>query len=99
MREGEHVRAGEGFVAVHDISPKADVHLLVLPERHVASFHDVAEFPAEEAKRMLEFIAATAREVGLDDYRIVLNVGERAGQTIFHLHWHVLGGRMSGVPA
>ncbi|MDQ3992064.1 MAG: HIT domain-containing protein [Actinomycetota bacterium] len=48
---------------------------------------------------MLEFIAATARELGLDDYRLVVNVGERAGQTIFHLHWHVLGGRMSGVPA
>ena len=99
MREGDHVRAGDGFVAIQDINPKADVHLLVLPERHVATFHDVAEFPADEAKRMLEFIAATAREAGLDDYRLVVNVGEGAGQTICHLHWHVLGGRMSGVPA
>lgn len=86
-------------MAIQDINPKADVHLLVLPERHVASFHDIADFPADEAKRMLEFIAETAREQGLDDYRVVANVGEGGGQTIFHLHWHLLGGRVRGVPA
>jgi histidine triad (HIT) family protein len=86
-------------VAIRDVNPKADVHLLILPERHVASFHDVSEFPAEEAKRMLAFIAETAREQGLDNYRVVVNVGEGGGQTIFHLHWHLLGGRLRGVPA
>jgi histidine triad (HIT) family protein len=99
VREGDHVRKSDGFVAVRDIAPKADVHLLVLPQRHVASFREVGEFPADEAKRMLEFVAETAREAGLDDYRVVVNVGEGAGQTVFHLHWHVLGGRVSGVPA
>jgi histidine triad (HIT) family protein len=98
VREGDHVRAGDGFVAVRDINPKAETHLLILPERHVESFREVGEFPADEAKRMLEFVAETAREVGLDDYRVVVNVGEGAGQTIFHLHWHLLGGRVSGVP-
>ena len=48
---------------------------------------------------MLDFIAATARELGLDDYRLVVNVGERAGQTVFHLHWHLLAGAMRGMPA
>ncbi|HYY74824.1 MAG TPA: HIT domain-containing protein [Gaiellaceae bacterium] len=90
--EGEHVRKADGFVAVADINPKAPVHLLVLPERHVDSFRNVGDFPAEEAKRMLEFVAETARKAGLDDYRVVVNVGPGAGQTIFHLHWHVLGG-------
>jgi histidine triad (HIT) family protein len=99
VREGDHVRKSDGFVAVRDIAPKADVHLLVLPQRHVASFREVGEFPADEAKRMLEFVAETAREAGLDNYRVVVNVGEGAGQTVFHLHWHVLGGRVSGVPA
>jgi histidine triad (HIT) family protein len=75
------------------------VHLLVLPERHVPSFHDIRDFPPEEAKRMLDFIADTAREQELDDYRVLVNVGEGGGQTIFHLHWHLLGGRMRGVPA
>ncbi len=86
-------------MAIQDVNPKADVHLLVLPERHVASFHDVVDFPADEAKRMLDFIAETARGQGLDDYRVVVNVGESAGQTIFHLHWHLLGGRLRGTPA
>jgi histidine triad (HIT) family protein len=98
-REGDHVAAADGFVAIRDINPKADVHLLVLPERHVDTFRDVGEFPAEDAKRMLEFVAATARDAGLDDYRVLVNVGPRGGQTIFHLHWHVLGGRMHGMPA
>ena len=97
VREGDHVRSGDGFVAIRDINPKADTHLLILPERHVPSFREIGEFPAEEAKRMLEFVAETARDAGLDDYRVVVNVGEGAGQTVFHLHWHVLGGRVWGL--
>jgi histidine triad (HIT) family protein len=99
VREGEHVAKADGFVAIRDMNPKAETHLLVLPERHVDTFREVAEFPPDEAKRMLEFVAAAARQVGLSDYRVVVNVGERAGQTIFHLHWHVLGGRLTGMPA
>ena len=70
----------------------------MLPERHVETFRDVDEFPADEAKRMLAFVAEAARKDGLDDYRVLVNVGAGAGQTIFHLHWHVLGGRMRGLP-
>lgn len=90
------MHAADGFVAIRDIAPKADTHLLVLPERHVSSFREISEFPPEEAKRMLEFVAETARKVGLDDYQVVVNVGEGAGQTVFHLHWHVLGGQVRG---
>jgi histidine triad (HIT) family protein len=50
--------------------------------------------PPEDAKRMLEFVAEVAGDAGLDDYRVIANTGRGAGQTIFHLHWHVLGGRM-----
>lgn len=88
------MHAADGFVAIRDIAPKAETHLLVIPERHVPSFREISEFPADEAKRMLEFVAETARTTGLDDYRVVVNVGEGAGQTVFHLHWHVLGGRV-----
>lgn len=90
--EGEHVHAADGFVAIRDLYPKAETHLLVVPERHVDTFRDVAAFPAEEAKRMLEFVAETAVRAGLEDYRVIVNVGPRGGQTVFHLHWHVLGG-------
>jgi histidine triad (HIT) family protein len=93
------VHAADGFVAIRDIDPKAETHLLVLPERHVPSFREVGEFPAEEAKRMLDFVAETARAAELDDYRVLVNVGEGAGQTVFHLHWHLLGGRLRGMPA
>jgi histidine triad (HIT) family protein len=58
----------------------------------VNTFRDISEFDADEAKRMLEFVAATARKAGLGDYQVVVNVGPGAGQTVFHLHWHVLGG-------
>jgi histidine triad (HIT) family protein len=97
-REGDHVHRAEGFVALNDINPQADTHLLVIPERHVPTFREVGEFPADEAKRMLEFVAETARAAGLEDYRVVVNVGPGGGQTILHLHWHVLGGAMRGLP-
>ncbi len=92
-REGDHVAKDEGFAAIRDIAPKAATHLLVIPERHVETFRDVDGFGADEAHAMLRFVAQTAREAGLDDYRVVVNVGPGGGQTIFHLHWHVLGGR------
>lgn len=92
------MRATDGFVAIRDLNPQADTHLLVLPERHVDTFRDIGEFPADEAKRMLDFVAETAREAGLNDYRVLVNVGEGGGQTIFHLHVHVLGGRIRGMP-
>ena len=97
-REGDHVAKTDGFVAIRDINPKAETHLLVIPERHVDSFRDVAAFPPDEAKRMLDFVAETASAVGLEDYRVLVNVGPGGGQTIFHLHWHILGGRIAGMP-
>lgn len=93
VRDGAHVAVTKGFVAVKDINPQAPVHLLIIPERHVDSFREIGEFPAKETKRMLEFTAETARGSGLNDYRVQVNVGVTAGQTIFHLHWHVLGHR------
>ena len=88
------MHAADGFVAIRDIAPKAPVHLLVLPERHLDTFREVGELPDEEAARMLRFVAATARVAGLEDYRVVVNVGPGGGQTVFHLHWHLLGGAL-----
>jgi len=92
VREGEHVHAADGFVAIRDLYPKAETHLLVLPERHVDTLREVASFPDDEAGRMLRFVAETAAAAGLEDYRVIVNVGPGGGQRIFHLHWHVLGG-------
>ena len=93
VAEGDHVASADGFVAIRDINPLAETHLLVLPERHVDTFKEIDDFPDDEAGRMLRFVADTARQAGLDHYRVLVNVGAGAGQTIFHLHWHVLGGR------
>jgi histidine triad (HIT) family protein len=92
VAEGDHVHAADVFVAIEDINPKAPVHLLVLPERHVETFRDIGEFPADEAKRMLGFVAETAQNAGVEDYQVIVNVGRGAGQTVYHLHWHILGG-------
>jgi histidine triad (HIT) family protein len=96
VRDGTHLNAAEGFVAIADINPQAPVHLLVLPERHVDTFREVGAFTEDESKRMLGFVADTAAKAGLTDYRVVVNVGADAGQTVFHLHWHILGGRTMG---
>jgi histidine triad (HIT) family protein len=96
VREGKHVNAADGFVAIDDIRPQAPVHILVIPERHVDTFREIGAFDDDEAKRMLEFVAETARKAGLTDYRVVVNVGPGGGQTVFHLHWHILGGRPMG---
>ena len=94
--EGDHVRKADGFVAIRDIAPKAPTHLLVFPERHLESFRDVGELDPDEAAALLRFVADTAREAGLGEYRVVVNVGPDAGQTVFHLHWHILGGKPLG---
>jgi histidine triad (HIT) family protein len=91
VRDGSYVAKTKGFVAINDINPQAEVHLLIIPERHVDTFREIGGFPARETKRMLEFVADTARGAGLEDYRVQVNVGSGAGQTVFHLHWHVLG--------
>jgi histidine triad (HIT) family protein len=96
FRNGDHVASTEGLVAIRDINPQAATHLLIIPERHIETFRDIAQYTADEDKRMLDFIAEVAAREGLSDYRVVVNVGPGAGQTIFHLHWHVLGGGLTG---
>jgi histidine triad (HIT) family protein len=81
-----------------DINPKADVHLLVIPEHHIETFRDIGEFSAEEGKAMLDFVAETAKKAGLGEYRLLIFCGAGAGQTVFHLHWHILGGSFRGLP-
>ena len=92
------VNRADGLLAIEDINPRADVHLLILPERQLDTYRDVGELSADEGKRMLDFVADTAKAVGLDEYRLMIFCGAGAGQTVFHLHWHVLGGTFRGMP-
>jgi histidine triad (HIT) family protein len=93
------VNKADGLLAIEDINPKADVHLLVIPDRHIETFRDISELSADAAKRMLDFVAETAKKAGLEEYRLMLFCGRGAGQTVFHLHWHILGGSLRGLPA
>jgi histidine triad (HIT) family protein len=83
-------------VAFHDIDPKAPVHVLVIPTKHVTAVR-AADGPDGETMlgRLLAFSAQVATDLGLDarGYRIVANTGPDAGQSVDHLHLHVLGGR------
>ena len=90
----EVVHRADGFLAFRDIAPKAPTHVLVIPERHVISMSDVDGLTADERSEMLLFIAEVARLEGLeaDGYRVTTNHGAHALQSVFHLHWHVLGG-------
>ena len=87
-------RRDDRFLAFRDIAPKAPVHLLVIPVRHVPSIASVDALDEGERAAMLPFIAALAREQGLDDsgYRVTSNHGPDAHQSVHHLHWHVMGG-------
>jgi len=87
------VRRNEDMVAFRDINPQAPTHLLVIPIRHVASLNEAQD--ESLLGGLLAFARDTAREVGIADrgYRVVVNTNADAGQTVFHLHAHLLGGR------
>ncbi len=92
------VNRSDGLLAIEDINPKAATHLLVIPERHIETYRDIGVLGEAEAKRMLDFVAETAKAAGLDEYRLMIFCGAGAGQTVFHLHWHILGGELRGLP-
>ena len=81
----------DGFIAFHDINPKAPVHILVIPKIHIDSFDEVN---GEIMDKMTSFIQKVAKEVNIDKtgYRVITNIGENGGQEVKHLHFHVLGG-------
>jgi histidine triad (HIT) family protein len=95
------VKRTDEMLAFHDIDAKAPVHVLVIPTRHVRAVRD-ATGPEGEALlgKLLAFSAQVASELGLDTrgYRIVTNTGPDAGQSVDHLHFHVLGGRKMAWP-
>ncbi len=88
------VRRERGMVAFHDTAPKAPVHVLVIPERHVPSIAGIDGLDDGEKAALLDVIADVARDLGLETsgYRVTTNHGPDGGQSVFHLHWHVMGG-------
>ncbi len=87
-------------VAFPDINPQAPEHFLVIPKRHVPSMADVEAGEGALVGHMLVICSRIAKDRGLaqNGYRIVINTGSEGGQTVFHLHFHVLGGRSLSWP-
>jgi len=89
------VYSDDQVVAFHDINPQAPLHVLVIPKRHIATTNDLSETDDGLVGAMLRRAALIAREHGYDErgYRTVFNCNRDAGQTVFHIHLHLLAGR------
>lgn len=88
------------LVAFHDVKPQAPVHVLVIPRRHIASLNDLGQGDEALVGRMFGLAKSLATKLGIAEkgWRTVFNVGPDGGQTVFHLHLHLLGGRPLGWP-
>ena len=89
------VAEDELAIAIRDIAPRAPTHVLVLPREHIASAAELTDAEAPIVGRLFAMAAGIARSEGIADggYRIVTNVGRWGGQTVDHLHFHLMGGR------
>jgi histidine triad (HIT) family protein len=84
----------DDVLAFWDISPQAPVHFLVIPKKHIARPVDITEVEEQLTGKLLRIGGQIAKENGVEDgYRIVFNNGAKAGQIVFHLHMHILGGK------
>jgi histidine triad (HIT) family protein len=86
-------------IAIRDVNPQAPTHVLVIPREHIESLDDASQKDEALLGHLLRMAARTANQEGLaEGYRTVINNGPAAGQTVFHLHVHVLGGRQMKWP-
>ena len=92
------VHADDTVVVFRDISPKAPTHLLAIPRRHIPSAADLIDADGELLAALFGALRTVAGDAGLGSYRIVTNVGADAGQSVFHLHFHLLAGRSMAWP-
>lgn len=97
--DADVVHESSEVLAFKDINPAAPTHVLVIPKRHIASANDLAAGDEALMVDLFETMTAVAKAAGLEDgHRIVTNVGSDGGQTVGHLHFHVLGGRSLSWP-
>jgi histidine triad (HIT) family protein len=94
------VHAEPDLLAFHDLNPQAPVHVLVIPRRHIAALTELTPADADLVGRLQVAATRVAAELGLagSGYRLVINCGDDGGQTVPHLHLHLLGGRQFAWP-
>jgi histidine triad (HIT) family protein len=98
--DAEVVHDEDDVLAFRDINSQAPLHLLVIPRQHVANLEEIGELSDRVVKRLFEVSSAVAAEAGVTEggYAVRVNNGRDAGQEVFHLHLHVMGGRKLGMP-
>jgi histidine triad (HIT) family protein len=84
--------------AFNDIAPQAPTHFLVIPKTHIASVAEINPENATVVAHIFAVISKVTKDLGLESYRVVSNIGEQAGQSVPHLHFHVLSGREQTTP-
>jgi histidine triad (HIT) family protein len=94
----DRVLEDEGVVVFRDINPRAPTHVLAIPRRHLASVAELTDADGNLLAALFGALRRVAEEAGLQGYRIVTNVGPESGQSVFHLHFHLLGGRPMSWP-
>jgi histidine triad (HIT) family protein len=94
----DRVHEDEHAVAIRDINPGAPTHVLVLPRRHIATLGDLTQEDDALIGHLNRVAVQVARAAGLSSFRVVVNCGPGAGQSVFHIHLHVLGGRKLAWP-
>lgn len=99
-RPARIVYEDDQMVAIEDIRPQAPMHVLVIPRRHIPTLNDLTESDASLVGALIRCAAAIARDRGYADrgYRTLFNCNREAGQSVFHVHLHLLGGRRLGWP-
>ncbi len=85
-------------LAFHDVSPRAPTHILVIPRKPIARLSDSSPDDESLLGHLLRVASQVAADAGLENFRVVINNGAEAGQTVFHLHLHVMGGREMSWP-
>ncbi len=97
--ESDIVYEDEQIIAFNDINPQAPIHVIVIPKKHIEGIHTVAEEDKELLGHLLYKASEIAESLALvEGYRIVINSGRHGGQSVDHLHLHILGGRLMKWP-
>ena len=98
--DAELVHDEDDVLAFEDIDSKAPVHVLVIPRQHVANLEEISALPDTVVKRLFEVASEVAEKLGVTEggYAVRINNGRDAGQEVFHLHLHVMGGKRRGMP-